>query len=639
MKPLVVVFAASALSLIQGPPSLRAEGKRLAFIVGVDSYEALGPSAQLSVAVSDAKRMKSTLETVDPPFLVRLVTDGRVRDVEAAFDTFLDEAKGAECALVYFAGHGVEYYGANFLLVKDTDISDISPDVERMKRRLATEAISLQGWVDSLDATKAQVKVVILDCCRDNPLRADAGGGTRSVVGASRGLAQVTPPSGTLISYSADAGQRANDGLFTEVLAKNLREPGLNIVKVFAKTREEVRETSTVWASEDETRGLSPDSRRSRHEPAEYNKLNLAGTDFTFTRGKSGPSIVAEVEQGSATDKARIAELEKRLAEAGKGAKTENPSSTPPTETPAAPSPSMIQRLVGWATTAEEGAKKEPTPAAKTDPMKPAAFPASRSMEGSRAGEVREFGGIQMVWCPPGTFLMGSPETETERSSGERQHRVTLTKGFWLAKTECTQAQWDAVTEDGLPRSPHVTKGSDLPEGARGWDEIEWWLSDINRKHPLPSGWKWKLPTEAQWEYACRAGAETAYSFGDNASQLSRYANFADRNWILEEYRDDTQDDGVVEAAKVASYEPNPWGLHDMHGNVSEWCADYYGSYTNDVQTDPTGAASHFTRVVRGGNWKETPNDCRSASRWQEREDTGGGYEVGFRPAIVPPDQ
>jgi hypothetical protein len=299
MKPTLLSLAA----LICFAPVLSAaEGGRLAFVVGVDQYENLPPEAQLSVAVSDARRMKETLESLDPPFTVRMVADGDVRGVESAFDAFLDEAKGAECALVYFAGHGVEYHGANFLLVKDTSVSDISADVERMKRRLSTEAISLQGWVDSLDGTRAQVKVVILDCCRDNPLKAEDGSGTRAVVGASRGLAQVTPPSGTLISYSADAGQRANDGLFTEVLANNLKTPGLSILKVFAKTREEVREISTAWAEEDASRGLAPDSRRSRHEPAEYNKLNLAGTDFAFTRGVpvagKAEGAEAEIERG-----------------------------------------------------------------------------------------------------------------------------------------------------------------------------------------------------------------------------------------------------------------------------------------------------------------------------------------------------
>jgi hypothetical protein len=266
MRPttLLATFVCLAATLL--PAS---EGGRLAVVVGIDRYENLPPEAQLSVAVADAKRMKTTLESLDPPFTVRMVADGDVRGVEAAFDAFLDEAKGAECALVYFAGHGVEYHGANFLLMKDTAISDISADVERMKRRLATEAVSLQGWVDSLDATRAQVKVVILDCCRDNPLKAEDGSGTRAVVGGARGLAQVTPPSGTLISYSADAGQRANDGLFNEVLANNLKMPGLNILKVFAKTREEVREISTAWAEEDASRGLAPDFRRSRHEQAE----------------------------------------------------------------------------------------------------------------------------------------------------------------------------------------------------------------------------------------------------------------------------------------------------------------------------------------------------------------------------------
>ena len=312
MKPTLLFLAA----LICFAPVLSsAEGGRLAFVVGVDRYENLPAEAQLSVAVSDARRMKETLESLDPPFTVRMVADGDVRGVESAFDAFLDEAKGAECALVYFAGHGVEYHGANFLLVKDTAIDGISPDIERMKRRLATQAVSLQGWVDSLDATQAQVKLVILDCCRDNPLKAEDGSGTRAVVGASRGLAQVTPPSGTLISYSADAGQRANDGLFTEVLANNLKTPGLSILKVFAKTREEVREISTAWAEEDASRGLAPDSRRSRHEPAEYNKLNLAGTDFAFTRGGIGeisPGIrpkrshIGDPKIGTAMDRTRL---------------------------------------------------------------------------------------------------------------------------------------------------------------------------------------------------------------------------------------------------------------------------------------------------------------------------------------------
>src|SRR5690606_6765608 len=134
--------------------------------------------------------------------------------------------------------------------------------------------------------------------------------GTRSVVGSGRGLAQVTPPSGTLISYSADAGQQANDGLFTEVLTANLKTPGLDIVRVFAKTRQEVREISSAWAAEDA--GKDARFRRVRHEPAEYNKLDLSGTSFTFTRGV--PVAVKAADSGDSA-KMTEAEIERRAQE------------------------------------------------------------------------------------------------------------------------------------------------------------------------------------------------------------------------------------------------------------------------------------------------------------------------------------
>jgi formylglycine-generating enzyme required for sulfatase activity len=517
-----------------------------------------------------------------------MVADGDARGLESAFDAFLDEAKGAECALVYFAGHGVEYHGANFLLVKDTAISDISADVERMKRRLATEAVSLQGWVDSLDATQAQVKVVILDCCRDNPLKAEDGSGTRSVVGGSRGLAQVTPPSGTLISYSADAGQRANDGLFTEVLASNLKTPGLSILKVFAKTREEVREISTAWAEEDASRGLAPDSSRSRHEPAEYNKLNLAGTDFAFTRGIPVAGKAAEPDA-----KMSEAEIERRAKEMAEKLVAE----------------AMRQQLAPAVPTLPTEA---PKPMVRTDSVGPAAFPAGSGMEGSRAGEVRTFGGIEMVWCPPGGFLMGSPASEANRYDDERQHRVTLTRGFWMAKTETTQGQWESV----MGENPSAFEGEDLPVENVSWDDVQGWLEKMNETTPLPSGWKWTLPTEAQWEYACRAGTETAF-----AGDLDEMA------WYDENSGSTTNPVGTKKA--------NAWGLHDLHGNVWEWCSDWYGDYSSGSSSDPTGATTGVIRVYRGGSWGNFAQDCRSAYRRGSTPGLRGNF-LGFRPALVP---
>jgi formylglycine-generating enzyme required for sulfatase activity len=597
MKPTLLFLAALTYF---APVLSSAEGGRLAFVVGVDQYENLPPEAQLSVAVADANRMKTTLESLDPPFTVRMVADGDARGLESAFDAFLDEAKGAECALVYFAGHGVEYHGANFLLVKDTAIDGISPDIERMKRRLSTEAISLQGWVDSLDATQAQVKVVILDCCRDNPLKAEDGSGTRSVVGGSRGLAQVTPPSGTLISYSADAGQRANDGLFTEVLANNLKTPGLSILKVFAKTREEVREISTAWAEEDASRGLAPDSRRSRHEPAEYNKLNLAGTDFAFTRviPVAGQATESDSKMSEVEIERRAREMAERLVAEAMRQQTPPAVPTMPTETP--------------------------KPMVRTDPVPAPAFPAGRGMEGARAGEVREFGGIEMVWCPPGEFLMGSPEDEEGRGDDETQHLVTLTKGFWMAKTETTQGQWESVmgTDVTQQKAKGDHYGEVTGEGAThpmyyvNRDDAQKYLAKLNADYALPSGWKWALPTEAQWEYACRAG--TGSTFAGDLDEMA---------WYDENSGSKTNPVGTKKA--------NAWGLHDMHGNVWEWCSDWYGDYSSGSSSDPTGATAGDFRVLRGGSWSVLAQCCRSAYRSGRAPGSRNDY-LGFRPALVP---
>lgn len=559
---------------------------RIAFVVGVDTYTKLAPEAQLKVAVSDAERMAGTLEALDPPFSVTLLKDADWKSAQDEFDAFLTRARDAECALVYFAGHGIEYHGENFLLVKDTDVADISADVERMKRRLSTAAVSLQGWVDSLDSTRAQVKLVILDCCRDNPLKADDGSGSRSVVGGSRGLAQVTPPSGTLISYSADAGQQANDGLFTEVLTNNLKTPGLNIVKVFAKTREEVREISESWAAEDAAKGLAPAFRRPRHEPAEYNKLNLAGTDFAFTRG-----VPDTVNAGSST-RMTEAEIERRARE-------------------------MAAKLVA------ESMKNQPSPMAKTDPMPEPASPASRGMEGAQAGEVRVFGGIEMVWCPPGEFLMGSPENEWGRQEDETQRHVVLTKGFWLAKTECTQAQWTSVM--GTDLAMQMAKGNSYGElisaGATypmyfvSWNDTLEYVVRMNTENPLPEGWKWTLPTEAQWEYACRAGTESAVA--GITEEMAWY---------------DANSGG--KANPVGIKKTNAWGLHDMDGNVWEWCLDWYGGLGSGSEIDPRGADSGVDRVYRGGSWRGLAQFCRSAERGCAspliRFDN-----LGFRPAVV----
>jgi formylglycine-generating enzyme required for sulfatase activity len=254
-----------------------------------------------------------------------------------------------------------------------------------------------------------------------------------------------------------------------------------------------------------------------------------------------------------------------------------------------------------------------PKPMVRTDPVPTGAFPAGSGMEGSRAGEEREYGGIEMVWCPPGEFLMGSPEDEANREDDETQHRVTLTRGFWMAKTETTQRQWERV----IGEYPSGFSGEDLPVETVSWVDVQGWLEKMNEKAPLPSGWKWALPTEAQWEYACRAGTESAFA-GD----------LDEMGW----YRDNSGS----KTNPVGTKKANAWGLHDMHGNVWEWCSDRYGEYVIGSSSDPTGGATTGgSRVLRGGSWDYYAQHCRSADR--SRVTPGNRLNsLGFRPALVP---
>jgi formylglycine-generating enzyme required for sulfatase activity len=219
---------------------------------------------------------------------------------------------------------------------------------------------------------------------------------------------------------------------------------------------------------------------------------------------------------------------------------------------------------------------------------------------------------MPFAFCPVGAFTMGSPASEDEHGSDENQVRVTLSKSFWLAKTEVTQSQWQAVMGD----NPSNFKGHDLPVENVSWNDAQTFIKKVNGSGVMPAGWEMALPTEAQWEYACRAGETGAYS-GGTIDQVAWYSGNSESK---------THDVGTKKA--------NAWGLHDMHGNVWEWCADWYDD-TLPGGTDPSGPSSGVDRVYRGGSWSHRAARCRAAFRDWNYPGLRGDY-LGFRPAIVP---
>jgi formylglycine-generating enzyme required for sulfatase activity len=230
--------------------------------------------------------------------------------------------------------------------------------------------------------------------------------------------------------------------------------------------------------------------------------------------------------------------------------------------------------------------------------------------------------GIDIEWVdiPAGTFMMGSPENEEERSYIEGpQHQVTLS-GFKMSKYEVTFDQYDAFCE-ATSRSKPSDDG--WGRGNRPVINVSW-----NDATDFAQWMGCRLPTEAEWEYACRAGTSTSFNTGDclSTAQANYNGSLPYSNCITGSYLERTQ--------PVGSYAPNAWGLYDMHGNVWEWCSDWYGSYSSFHQTNPTGPASGSNRVLRGGSWCHTGGFCRSADRYHNgpshRRD-----DIGFR-LVVP---
>jgi formylglycine-generating enzyme required for sulfatase activity len=213
--------------------------------------------------------------------------------------------------------------------------------------------------------------------------------------------------------------------------------------------------------------------------------------------------------------------------------------------------------------------------------------------------------GMKFVWIPPGSFMMGSPKEEKGRRDNESpQHKVTLTKGFYMGVYTVTQEQWTAV----MGNNPSAFKGEkNLPVENVSWKDCQEFVKKLREKDGKP----YRLPTEAEWEYCCRAGTKIPYHFGNTISKnQALFGHFIDLG------------EGIIYAwpehqMPVGRYPANAWGLYDMHGNVWQWCQDYYGEYSQADLIDPVGPLNGDEIILRGGGWFTAPENCRSAFRFR----------------------
>ncbi|MDF1814573.1 MAG: SUMF1/EgtB/PvdO family nonheme iron enzyme [Verrucomicrobiales bacterium] len=575
------------LFLISSPWASAAE--RVAIVFGNNDY-AHAPA--LRNAVNDAGSVAEMLETklgftlVKPPKArmfsrsKSIWSDVGIEQFYAGIEAFKREAGKARLGLVYFAGHGMEVHKVNYLIPVDAELDS--------RVQLRTQAVKVNEILADLKSTRLPNKLLILDCCRDNPL-SRSWRGTRSSATGLAELADTDIPESTMILFSAAPGQAALDGEgdnspFTAALIEELPKPGRDALSAFFKVSDAVVKTTGK-----------------RQEP--WLKFDGAGRtfrEFQFVAGQA-PATDGDQDAALAALQARIAAMEKEKLNAD-GLIAE------------------IERLKREKEAAEIAAKMVKT----TVGTDTGGFSAVRGMEGSRAGEERDFGGITFCWCPAGNFMMGSPSSEEGRESDEDQHRVTLTNGFWMAKTECTQAQYESI----VGTNPSRFSSADLPVEMVSWEDAVAYCRKLNTKLGWANGWEVALPTEAQWEYGCRGGTSTVFSFGNSSN--GREAN-CDGNFP---YGTSIKGPYVKKTSPGGNYAANPWGLEDMHGNVWEWCRDWYGGdYYSSGHRDPQGPSNGSGRVCRGGSWFNGASFCRAADRSKDAPDSRIN-NLGFRVSV-----
>ena len=485
--------------LVVPPTTPTAAPTRTALVIGNASYsEDLGA---LKNPGNDATDMAATLRQLG--FTVTLVRDANYQRMDEAVEDFSRQLLPGSVGVFYYAGHGVQMGGRNYLIPLDAHITTTAV--------VASQALDAEAVLARMEATGQgqALTIMILDACRNTPVMR----GLRSL---SRGLAPMQAPGGSLIAYATSPGSVAKDGpgrngTYTQYLLRFMTEPNLSVAEMFIQVRLAVRQ---------ETNG--------EQIPWEHSSLRA---NFSFH----------PVAVGSSTP--------------------------PPVETPPRPPP---PRTAGG-TQVAVGVYPQPPVAPQT---------------------LRNSIGMEFVFIPAGEFQMGSSDGNRDEKP---VHTVRLSRPFYLGQYEVTQAQWEAVMDN----NPSQFKGDpSRPVENVSWDDVQ---EFIRRLHTKEGASRYRLPTEAEWEYAARAGATTTYSFGDDVSQLEQYTWYAKNAGRTPH--------------PVGRLRPNAWKLYDMYGNVWEWVQDWSGTYPSSPVTDPTGPSAGSFRVDRGGSWYDDARFCRSANR------------------------
>lgn len=544
--------------------------QRVALVIGNSGYA----DSPLRNPVNDARAMAQALQRLG--FTVIKRENLKAKEIGPALREFRSRLSAGATALFFYAGHGLQVKGVNYLPTVDAEI-DAEEDVP-------TQSLNVNAVFDLMEEAKTRVNLVLLDACRNNPF-------TRRFRSAAGGLAKVDAASGTLISFATRPGSVAADGegangLYTEHLLRHMNEAGVPIEQVLKRVGSGVKLAS-----------------KGRQEP--WSEGLIEG-EFYF---RAPASVGAPAAVPAAVQAVDPAALEIELWNSVKDSRSADELKAYLDQYPsgrfAAVAKARLRVLA--APPAAQVASAAPSVAATRPPAAPGSIAAMTPGTAFRDCDVCP----EMVVIPAGSFTMGSPASEQGRFDNEGpQHQVNIGRPFAAGKYEVTFDEWDACMREG--GCSHNPSDNGWGRGRRpvinvSWEDARSYTEWLSRK----TGQRYGLPTEAQWEYAARAGTTTAFSFGSSINpQQANYDSGVS-------YAGSPTAVSRRQSVPVGSYPANAFGLHDVHGNVWEWTEDCVNSNYNGAPSDGSAWTSDNCgqRVLRGGSWDYNTFNARSANR------------------------
>ncbi|KPA08762.1 secreted protein containing Sulphatase-modifying factor [Candidatus Magnetomorum sp. HK-1] len=603
--------------------------KRIALVIGNSDYI----FSPLSNPINDAKSMESAL--INCNFEVSRRLNVNRQEMFEAIREFGDKIKRADVGLFFYAGHALQVKGENYLI-------PIGADVQK-EHEVRFQCLEASLVTSNMESASNPLNIIILDACRNNPFR--------SFRSTSSGLAEMRAPVGTIIQYATAAGSVAKDydelsgknGLYTSKLLKYIQTPGLEINMMFRKVREEVHYASQKKQTPWETGSLmggqfyfKPLLAAGSHTIVKPQPFAKNGAVHIETTPSSADIYINNEYRGqSPLDEQGIQPGNIRIQVKKTGYKT-----LQRTETIISGQIKYItfyletEITTGKLTVKPEDARIRILNIREKFYQGIQLAPGNYQIEISKQGykthtqwipikagdtvdlkidlkplvyEKQTFTnsfGMTFVRIPAGYFQMGSPGSEPERGSDEIQHKVTLTRDYYMQTTEVTQGQWKRIMGNNPSRFKNC--GDQCPVETVSWNDVKEFINQLNK---MDRDRNYRLPTEAEWEYAARAGTRGPFAFGNclNTNDANYDGNYPLSGCSKGKYRKKT--------IPVGSLRKNSWGLYDMHGSVWEWCQDWYGVYPKRDVIDPTGPSAGSPRVVRGGCWDGNASYCRSADR------------------------